>query len=924
MATILFNIIILPIESIIELVFCSVYDSIAHFGAVSVFVSIIAVSLAVNFLALPLYNIADALQLKEREVQNKLSDRLKRIKKAFKGDEQFMMVTEYYRQNNYHPLYALRSSLSILIEIPFFIAAYHFLSHCYALRGVHFWIFKDLGGPDRLFKIGSFYINVLPILMTAINVVSSAIYTKGAPLKEKIQINVLAAIFLVILYNSPSGLVLYWILNNTFSLVKNVLQNKTYAKKIVYGIFTFFAVAFSVVTVCLFKDAHGIHTGLVHALTCWFIAWPFIHKFKKNPKYQEISRSFSVSDKQNGYLMFFSSLCIALLTGLVIPGSVIATSPVEFSFLGDVANPLFYIKSSFTYFIGLFLFWPFVIFLLFGSRLKKYLSFYMFVMTACALANVYLFKYNYGSITQTFNLDNINVMRDYSTFYSVMPLLFMAGMIAVILLLRKFNKQFIAVYVMVAICCAEVYIGTGKLKTISRKFNDYSKIKDSLDSEKNKSRITPEFHLSKDKPNVVVLFLDRAISDYFPYILEQYPRLKRSYSGFVYYPNCLSFGESTISGSPALLGGYEYTPDSLNQRTDLSLKEKQNEALMVMPKIFSDAGYKVTVANPPWLNYAEYIGDGKPLSDIPNVTVKDLNQSFTEVYRTDHKEIFFSQIKINKVCENQCREFSILQILYPVLRTPFYNGGKYLLSQQSHVMRAIFLSNYAELHYLPELTALDSEEPTFTFIDNETAHEPVLLLAPDMTPGNIDNNSVLASTGTYKIPQMDGFGYQLKSYHINAASIIQFGAWLDWLKDQGVYDNTRIIIVADHGRDVSLDRFKDFKLEKNKAGFFNPLFVVKDFNSRGGLITEKEMITNAETVNFAIKDLEVSNVNPFTNKEFKKAADFDSFDVFLMFHEGQRNAFTYEDKITFPMEDAEIFNIKKGDISDESNWTRKR
>ena len=67
--------------------------------------------------------------------------------------------------------------------------------------------------------------------MTAINVVSSAIYTKGAPLKEKIQINVLAAIFLVILYNSPSGLVLYWILNNTFSLVKNVLQNKTYAKK---------------------------------------------------------------------------------------------------------------------------------------------------------------------------------------------------------------------------------------------------------------------------------------------------------------------------------------------------------------------------------------------------------------------------------------------------------------------------------------------------------------------------------------------------------------------------------------------------------------------------------------------------------------------------------------------------------------------
>ena len=41
-----------------------------------------------------------------------------------------------YRQNNYSPTNALRGSVSLLLEIPFFIAAYHFLSNLELLRGV--------------------------------------------------------------------------------------------------------------------------------------------------------------------------------------------------------------------------------------------------------------------------------------------------------------------------------------------------------------------------------------------------------------------------------------------------------------------------------------------------------------------------------------------------------------------------------------------------------------------------------------------------------------------------------------------------------------------------------------------------------------------------------------------------------------------
>ena len=146
----LYNIIIAPIELIIEFVFCFYKAKIGIGGIAG---SILAVSLAVNFLALPLYNIADKLQEQERKIQMKMRIQLQRIRQTFKGDERFMMIQAFYKENHYHPAYSLRTSLSILLEIPFFIAAYHFLSHSSSLQGASFAFLSDLGSPDGLLKL---------------------------------------------------------------------------------------------------------------------------------------------------------------------------------------------------------------------------------------------------------------------------------------------------------------------------------------------------------------------------------------------------------------------------------------------------------------------------------------------------------------------------------------------------------------------------------------------------------------------------------------------------------------------------------------------------------------------------------------------------------------------------------------------------
>ncbi len=67
---------------------------------------------------------------------------------TFNGDERYMMQQAYYRINHYKPIFALRGALPLLLQVPFFIAAYQFLSNLGSLKGVSFGVLSDLGEPD--------------------------------------------------------------------------------------------------------------------------------------------------------------------------------------------------------------------------------------------------------------------------------------------------------------------------------------------------------------------------------------------------------------------------------------------------------------------------------------------------------------------------------------------------------------------------------------------------------------------------------------------------------------------------------------------------------------------------------------------------------------------------------------------------------
>ena len=145
MLSILFDIVVQPIIYLIELAFSVAYQFTGSPGA-----SIVCVSVVVNLLCLPLYRMADLAQERERARQDSMRRVVDHIKATFAGDEQYMVLSAYYAERGYRPAQALVGTLPLLLQVPFFMAAYTYLSGLSLLKGASFLFLPDLGSPDAL------------------------------------------------------------------------------------------------------------------------------------------------------------------------------------------------------------------------------------------------------------------------------------------------------------------------------------------------------------------------------------------------------------------------------------------------------------------------------------------------------------------------------------------------------------------------------------------------------------------------------------------------------------------------------------------------------------------------------------------------------------------------------------------------------
>ena len=853
----------------LELIFETAYG-IAKLVLNNCGLAILVMSLTMNFLLLPLYRRADAIQDEERAIVKKMAPGVAHIKKTFKGDERFMMLQTYYRQHHYKPFYALRGSLPLVLEIPFFIAAYHFLSNLEQLRGMPFGPIADLGAPDGLLTVAGVTIHMLPIVMTLINCVSSAIYTKGYPFKDKLQLYGMALIFLILLYDSPAGLVFYWTLNNLFSLVKNIFCKAKKPLALLCGLLAAAGLVMLVYALGFYHPQNwknkpfvaGISMLLMLPLPLYLLRGRFRRFFD------------AVPEKGNTRLFLSGCIFLAVLTGVLIPSAVVASAPAEFVLPADLYSPLRHVLSASLLSFGLFVVWFGIFYYIAGKEGRWVLGLLVWLAAVIAVMDYMFFGTNMGTLSADLKYDTGVAFGSTEKIVNLIAV----GVLLVLLPLLYAKKRRIVQGAYLILAVTILGMSAVNLVTIQSAVPAIREAVESLPSTK------AQFTLSKKGKNVVVIMLDRAISAYLPYLFQEKPELEKQFAGFTYYPNTLSFGPGTTVGAPGLFGGYEYTPAELNARADEQLVDKHDEALKVLPVLFDENGFDVTVCDPPYAGY-RWISDLSIYEDYPDI----------HTYNTENGEFLDALLSTSEVTEQRNRLwernffcFSVMKATPAILQIGVYFHGSYFspelrtsqeISDLSHAhgQNSRFLESYSVLCSLPEITQIsDGDENTLLMLTNSSTHEPALLQAPDYSSAESVDNSA------YDAAHADRFEYegrkmrvtntnQMTHYHVNMASLLKLGQWLDYLRENDVYDNTRIIIVADHGR--TLRQFSDMNDKALGIDLMscNPLLLVKDFGSTA-FSTDESFMTNADVPTLATDELIEDPVNPFTGKRISSEA----------------------------------------------------
>ncbi|RKX35079.1 MAG: hypothetical protein DRP71_04920 [Verrucomicrobia bacterium] len=194
-----------------------IYEFLPNYG-----VAIIITTLIIKTILWPL--TAQAARSSKRMA--KIQEPLKEIREKYKDDSQKQQqeTLALFKANKINPL---GGCLPIFVQIPIFFGLFRMLQSASELRFAEFLWIADLSAPDTLARIAGFPINLLPLFMGV--TMFYQMKMMPTPTVDNMQAKMfkfMPFIFLVICYNFSSGLVLYWTVQNLFTIGQQYLTNR--------------------------------------------------------------------------------------------------------------------------------------------------------------------------------------------------------------------------------------------------------------------------------------------------------------------------------------------------------------------------------------------------------------------------------------------------------------------------------------------------------------------------------------------------------------------------------------------------------------------------------------------------------------------------------------------------------------------------
>ncbi len=974
-----------PLESFLEYIFLFLYQFSHNYGY-----AIVLLSVFISLLLLPVYMLAERLQKKELLQRQSMQAKLDEIKQSFQGQERFMMIQSLYRLHKYHPVLGLRSIGSLLIQIPFFFAAYHMLRNFTALEGVSFLFIEDLSKADALFPFGRYRINMLPFVMTAINIMAANVYTRRVDPNSLMSTWNMALVFFVLLYAMPSGLVLYWTCNNVFTLLKNIIlslrlqknknkeesawqiiqkkllmfiENDRKVIKVVFFLWLFggylvlaymlrlvnrlrgevpntllgiaiVAMVISESILLLYFYRKQIHKEKLQkkfqhdtkhynsknaprvysisivkysiffgSVACMIIGSAMIYYYIQLPVFMidrdailfklsafailifpnavlfpyvvsvlyRLSHTYTESSavflkrkaelRQWWYILLASSGAVALLIFLVLPAEIYKSDPVSVSvsFTAVLIYVLPYIIASIVI--------PMLIWICCPYRVKNYVSCIVFVLSSVVLLYALVIPFDIGGLDH-FILMSPQSLSPRVSIYVLEGIALICFCFWIFSFLKNSNNRKIIITVLVAVNGVFTYMlvdfglwlqNDAVVARISEAYKqDASSGVESGDAQDvSVPRIADRlFSFSSTKQNIVVVLLDMANGGDMQRVLDERPNIKERLKGFTWYPNTLSVSAYTSTSVPAMMAGWNYTPENIVDIKGDNLAEKVVGAYDTMFSRFKRYNYLIRMTGS--LYYKGQYAQCKDLEKQDIACLDYWDDSFVSYWKQNNREQQ-KEIDISLSERN-----IVLLILTGVLRSvpvmmkyAVYDLGNWNLSDSE------FKNQIGYRHAIKEWAVLDSLQSTssrleddretysmedisgtFTFIHNSVTHQPYALdkhcrLQNKEFPDEDVKNNYTGNSAYF-------------SFRCSIESLTQ---WFTWLQEHNVYDNTKIIIVSDHGGNFYSDYMNSNNISSELLGIDYPhvftrvhaLLLVKDFNQNNAFSIDTRLMSNVDT-----------------------------------------------------------------------------
>ncbi|MCL2805004.1 MAG: membrane protein insertase YidC [Treponema sp.] len=219
-----------PLERLLKWLLLLFYGVVQNYG-----VAIILLTLLIKLVFFPLTKKGSEATIRMQA----LAPKIKELQEKHKGNPQKLQaeMANFYKQEGYNPL---AGCLPMLLQLPIFITMYQLFNNHFDLRGAGFipgWI-PDLSVPEAIWNfppgvqvpiLGWTALRALPFIYVA----SQLLYGKVTQMpgqqsntQMKMMLFLMPIVFFFILYDVPSGLLIYWIFSNLLTLVQQVIINK--------------------------------------------------------------------------------------------------------------------------------------------------------------------------------------------------------------------------------------------------------------------------------------------------------------------------------------------------------------------------------------------------------------------------------------------------------------------------------------------------------------------------------------------------------------------------------------------------------------------------------------------------------------------------------------------------------------------------